>query len=300
MEQKLILRGRPVTFQDLNLIRSLVDQYQQQGRTFISKELCRIWNWHQPNGALKDMACRELLRCLEQKGLITLPLKKININRKPKKLSLPVLPLGFESQRHETHPLTGRLKEFLPIDLKMVRGSPEEALHNSLIHQYHYLGYRQIVGPCLKYMASIQSHPIACLSWGAAAWKVACRDQFIGWSPSTRSKNLFLVVNNTRFLILPWVRIPYLASHLLSQNIKVLASDWYRWYHYRPVLLETFVDTERFSGTSYKAANWLWVGRTQGRGKNDRNHQRILPIKEVFLYPLKKEFREILSHESHR
>ena len=293
MEEKLVLRGRPVTSQDVDLIRPLVRQYWERGRTFISKELCRIWDWHQPNGVLKEMACRELLRRLEQKGLIRLPPKKIDIDRRQKKPSLKVLP-------HQTHPLTGRLKEFLPIDLKMVRGSPQEALSNSLIHQYHYLGYRQTVGPCLKYMAYIQERPIACLSWGAAAWKVACRDQFIGWPPCTRSKNLFLIVNNTRFLILPWVRIPYLASHLLSQNIKVLASDWYRWYHYRPVLLETFVDTERFSGTSYKAANWLGVGRTQGRGKNDRNHQGILPIKEVFLYPLKKTFQEMLNHESDR
>jgi len=291
MEQKLIIRGRPITPHDLDLIRSVVHQYWQQGRTFISKELCRLWHWHQPNGALKDMACRELLRRLEQKGLIPLPLKKIQIDRRQKPLPLNVLP-------HETHPLTGKLKEFLPIDLKMVRGSPQEALYNRLIQQYHYLGYCQIVGPYLKYLAYIQGDPIACLSWGAAAWKVACRDQFIGWSPSTRSKNLFLIVNNTRFLILPWVRIPYLASHLLSQNIKVLASDWYRQYHYRPVLLETFVETERFSGTSYRAANWLWVGRTQGRGKNDRDHQQNLPIKELFIYSLKKEFREILNHES--
>jgi len=293
MEQRLILRGRPVTPQDLDLIRSLVYQYREQGRTFISKELCRIWNWHQPNGALKDMACRELLRRLEQKGLLRLPPPKIDIDRKQKKPFPKALP-------HETDPLTGRLKEFLPIDFKMIRGSPQEALSNSLIHQYHYLGYRQTVGPCLKYMAYIQNRPIACLSWGAAAWKVSCRDQFIGWSLSARTKNLSLIVNNTRFLILPWVRIPYLASHLLSQNIKVLASDWYRRYQYAPVLLETFVDSERFFGTSYRAANWLWVGRTQGRGKNDRDHQRALPVKEVFLYPLKKEFREILTYDDHR
>ncbi|MEW6374236.1 MAG: Druantia anti-phage system protein DruA [Thermodesulfobacteriota bacterium] len=292
MEQNLILRGRPITSQGLELIRSVVHQYWERGRTFISKELCRVWSWHQPNGALKDMACRELLRRLELKGLITLPPKKIDIDRRQKKLP----PRG---PPHETDLLTGRLKEFLPIDLRMVRGSPQEALHNSLIHQYHYLGYRQIVGPCLKYMAYIQNRPIACLSWGAAAWKVACRDRFIGWSASTRSSNLYLILNNTRFLILPWVRIPHLASHLLSQNIKVLASDWYRWYRYRPVLLETFVDVERFSGTSYRAANWFWVGRTQGRGKNDRDHQQDLPVKEVFLYPLRKEFREILNHESH-
>lgn len=292
MEPDLVIRGRQVTSPDLDLIRSLVDQYREEGRTFISRELCRIWNWKQPNGALKDMACRELLRRLDQKGLIHLPAKKIEVNRRRKRLPPPLVST-------QIHPLTGNLKEFLPLELKMVRGSPEEALHNSLLSRYHYLGYGQVVGPHLKYLASIQERPIACLSWGAAAWKVSCRDQFVGWSSSTRSKNLFLIVNNTRFLILPWIRIPGLASHLLSRNIKVLASDWYRWYQYSPILLETFVDQERFSGTSYRAANWLSVGRTQGRGKNDRDHQRALPVKEVFLYPLKKEFREILN-DDHR
>jgi len=293
MEQNLVIRGRQVTSQDIGLIRSLVDQYQQQGRTFISRELCRIWNWHQPNGALKDMACRELLRRLDQKGLIRLPAKKVDINRRRKRLSPHLL-------SPEIHPLTGKLKEFLPIDLKMVRGCPEEALHNSLVSRYHYLGYGQIVGAHLKYLAYIQKRPIACLSWGAAAWKVSCRDQFIGWSSGIRSKNLFLIVNNTRFLILPWIHMPGLASHLLSRNIKVLVSDWYRLYQYAPVLLETFVDRERFSGTSYRAANWLAIGRTQGRGKNDRDHQSVLSVKEVFLYPLKKAFREILNEDAHR
>lgn len=293
MEQNLVIRGRQVTPQDLGLVRSLVDQYQQQGRTFISRELCRIWNWHQPNGALKDMACRELLRRLDQKGLIRLPAKKVDINRRRKRLSPHLL-------SPEIHPLTGKLKEFFPIELKMIRGTPEEALHNSLVSRYHYLGYGQIVGPHLKYLAYIQKRPIACLSWGAAAWKVSCRDQFIGWSACIRSKNLFLIVNNVRFLILPWIRIPGLASHLLSRNIKALVSDWYRRYQYAPVLLETFVDRERFSGTSYRAANWRAVGRTQGRGKNDRDHQRVLSVKEVFLYPLNKAFREILNEDAHR
>ena len=293
MEQNLVIRGRQVTSQDIGLIRSLVDQYQRQGRTFISKELCRIWNWHQPNGALKDMACRELLRRLDQKGLIHLPAKKVDINRRRKRLSPHLL-------SPEIYPLTGKLKEFLPIELKMVRGCPEEALHNSLVSRYHYLGYGQIVGAHLKYLAYIQKRPIACLSWGAAAWKVSCRDQFIGWSSGIRSKNLFLIVNNVRFLILPWIRIPGLASHLLSRNIKALVSDWYRRYQYDPVLLETFVDRERFSGTSYRAANWLAIGRTQGRGKNDRDHQSVLSVKEVFLYPLNKAFREILNEDAHR
>jgi len=292
MEQGLVIRGRQVTSQDISLIRSLIDQHQQEGRTFISRELCQIWNWRQPNGALKDMACRELLCRLDQEGLIHLPAKKIDVNRRRKRLSPHLL-------SPDIHSLRGKLKEFLPIELRMVRGSPEEPLHNSLVSRYHYLGYRQIVGPHLKYVAYIEKRPVACLSWGAAAWKVACRDQFIGWSPSTRSKNLFFIVNNTRFLILPWIRIPHLASHLLSQNIKRLVSDWYRWYHYHPVLLETFVDRERFSGASYRAANWLAVGTTQGRGKNDRDHQSALSVKEVFLYPLNKAFREILNEDAH-
>ncbi len=291
MEQTLVLRGRRVTSQDIALIHSLIDQYQHQGRTFISRELCRMWKWYQPNGALKDMACRELLRRLDQKGLIRLPAKKIDINRRRKRLSLHLL-------SPESYPLTGSLKAFLPIDLKMVRGTSEEALHNSLVSRYHYLGYGQIVGPYLKYLAYIEDRPVACLSWGAAAWKVSCRDQFIGWSASTRNKNLCLIVNNTRFLILPWICIPGLASHLLSRNIKRLGSDWYQRYHYAPVLLETFVDRSRFSGTSYRAANWRSVGKTQGRGKNDRDHQSALPVKEVFLYPLVKAFREILHEDA--
>jgi hypothetical protein len=239
------------------------------------------------------MACRELLRRLDQKGLIHLPAKKIDVNRRRKRLSPHLL-------SPEIYPLTGKLKEFLPIELKMIRGTPEEALHNSLVSRYHYLGYGQIVGPHLKYLAYIQKRPIACLSWGAAAWKVSCRDQFIGWSSGIRSKNLFLIVNNVRFLILPWIRIPGLASHLLSRNIKVLVSDWYRRYQYAPVLLETFVDRDRFSGTSYRAANWLAIGKTQGRGKNDRDHQSVLSVKEVFLYPLNKAFREILNEDAHQ
>jgi hypothetical protein len=196
--------------------------------------------------------------------------------------------------------MVASLQELGPIDIRMVRATPWEPLYKGLLAAYHYLGYCRTVGEHLHYIAFHQDRPLTCMGWGAAAWKVLCRDQFIGWSPSTRSKNLWFIVNNSRFLILPWVRIPHLASHLLSQNIKVLPSDWYQWYHYRPVLLETFVEAERFAGTSYKAANWIRVGTTQGRGKNDRHHQNPVAVKEVFLYPLQKDFREILNHESDR
>lgn len=291
MKQKLTIRGRPVTPHDLDLVRSLVKHYWKRGRTFISRELCLHWKWYQQNGALKDMACRELLRRLEEKGLIALPPSR-------KKNGYKRVPLPPLVPPHETHPLEGRLQDFPPIDLKMVRGSDQESLFNGLVSRYHYLGYCQIVGPHLKYIAFIEERPAACLSWGAAAWKVACRDQFIGWSAQARKKNLPLILNNTRFLILPWVRISYLASHLLSQNIRTLSSDWYRWYNYLPILLETFVDSERFHGTCYKAANWINVGSTKGRGKNDRYNQKPLSVKDVFLYPLKKDFREVLTNEA--
>jgi len=288
MKQGVIIRGRLVTSDDVDLIRSLIDKYFKQGRTFISRELCRHWNWYQPNGALKDMACRELLRRLEKKGFVTLPPSRKKNHQKGRNLTIPP---------HETHPIEGKLKTFLPIKLLMVRGSPQETLFNGLIHKYHYLRYCQIVGPSLKYVAFIKAYPVACLGWGAAAWKVACRDQFIGWSSLVRKKNLSLIINNTRFLILPWVHIPNLASHLLSQNIKTISRDWQRLYNYQIALLETFVDTKRFEGTSYKAANWIYAGITKGRGKNDRYNQYPVSVKSVFLYPLITKFREVLGHE---
>ena len=177
----------------------------------------------------------------------------------------------------------------------MVRGSELKPLFNGFIETYHYLGYCQIVGAHLKYIAFAQERPLACLSFGSAAWKVSCRDQFIGWKPEIRSKNLHLIINNTRFLILPWVKVSYLASHLLSLLAKIIPSDWQRVYGYSPVLLETFVDKERFVGTSYKAANRIKVGTTSGRGKYDRCNKKNKPVKIVFLYPLNRYFRETLN-----
>ena len=169
----------------------------------------------------------------------------------------------------------------------MVRGSELKPLFNGFIETYHYLGYCQIVGAHLKYIAFAQERPLACLSFGSAAWKVSCRDQFIGWKPEVRSKNLHLIINNTRFLILPWVKVPYLASHLLSLLAKTIPSDWQRVYGYSPVLLETFVDKQRFLGT------------TSGWGKYDRYNKKNKPVKIVFLYPLNRYFREILNRSLH-
>lgn len=288
MKEKLIVRGRLVTPSDIVFIRSFIEKYHDKGRTFISKELCRYWNWRQPNGALKDMACRDFLSRLEKKGLITLPpSKSINHKRKAKRvISLPL---------HDKTPISSSLKEILPIEVKLVRWTVHESLFNGFLSAYHYLGYCQFVGAHLKYMAFSKQRPLACLGFAVAAWRLNCRDRFIGWDDETRKKNLHLISNNVRFLILPWVKVPHLASHLLSLIAKRISSDWQRVYGYPIVLLETFVEKQRFFGTCYKAANWLKVGETCGRGRNDRYKKKNKPIKAVFVYPLHKNFRLILN-----
>ena len=288
MKEKLIVRGCLVTPADIVFIRSFIEKYHDKGRTFISKELCRYWNWRQPNGALKDMACRDFLSRLEKKGLITLPpSKSINHKRKAKRvISLPL---------HDKTPISSSLKEILPIEVKLVRWTVHESLFNGFLSAYHYLGYCQFVGAHLKYMAFSKQRPLACLGFAVAAWRLNCRDRFIGWDDETRKKNLHLISNNVRFLILPWVKVPHLASHLLSLIAKRISSDWQRVYGYPIVLLETFVEKQRFFGTCYKAANWLKVGETCGRGRNDRYKKKNKPIKAVFVYPLHKNFRLILN-----
>lgn len=289
MEQKLIIRGRLLTTSDISFIRSLIKEHWDKGRTFISRELSRHWNWVQHNGSLKDMACRELLRRLEAKGYFQLPPRKIRRPTRTRNKRYYTVP------DHDHSPIEKDLKHISPVTITMVRWSEYEPLFNGLIQAYHYLGYCQTVGAHLKYIAFAQKRPLACLSWGAAAWKVSCRDQFIGWPHDLRTKNLHLIINNTRFLILPWVKVPCLASHLLSLSTKIVPYDWQKIYGYSPFLLETFVDRERFLGTCYKAANWLNLGTTSGRGKYDRYNKKNKPPKTVFLYPLNRHFREILN-----
>jgi hypothetical protein len=288
MREDFIVRGRLVTPSDVVFIRSFIEKYHDKGRTFISKELCRCWNWRQPNGALKDMACRDFLSRLEKRELITLPPpKSINHKRKGKRLiSLPL---------HDKTSISSSLKECLPIRIEPIRWTPHEPLFNTFLSAYHYLGYCQFVGAHLKYMAFSKQRPLACLGFAVAAWRLNCRDRFIGWDDEARKRNLHLIANNVRFLILPWVKVPHLASHLLSLIAKRISSDWKRVYGYPIVLLETFVEKERFFGTCYKAANWIKVGETCGRGRNDRYNQNKGPIKAVFVYPLHKDSHLILK-----
>jgi len=233
------------------------------------------------------MACREILLTLYRKGLISLPPGKHDGRNLKRNLFIPVV-------ETDQTPLQGKLSNLPPVKLKMVRNTSLEALYNSLVQQHHYLGYRQIVGNHLKYIAFIDERPVACLGWGSSSWSVNSRDSFIGWDKPTKEKNLQLVVNNTRFLILPWVSVKYLASKILALNAKRLCDDWLRIYNHSLYLLETFVEKNRFKGTCYKAANWIHVGETKGTAKRGHDHMYHGNIKDVYLYPLRKDFREKL------
>jgi hypothetical protein len=284
----LTIRKRTITDADLPLIQITVDRHWDRGRKHISKILCQEWNWRQPNGRLKDMACRELLLTLSRKGLITLPPRLISAHNEKRNRSIPVVEI-------EQNLLNGKPSQLPPVKLKLVRNTPLEPLYNSLLQQYHYLGYRQIVGNHLKYIAFIEEQPVACLGWGSAAWSVKSRDSFIGWDKPTKEKNLHLVANNTRFLILPWINVKYLASKILALNAKTISDDWLNIYNHPLSLLETFVEKDRFTGTCYKAANWTCVGHTKGTAKKGHDHLFHGKIKDVYLYPLRKKFKERLK-----
>lgn len=281
------IRGRHLNQNDLDEIRQITADHWDKGRTAISKILCQRWQWRQPNGQLKDMACRSLLLTLEKKGELTLPPRMQETYRFPRRADRRTYAI-------DTTEMAGAVSAFGSLTIKMVRQSPDEGLWDYLIGRYHYLGSPWIVGSSLKYLAYLDDRLVACLGWGSAAWKVASRDQLIGWNREQRERNLSQVVNNVRFLILPWVNVRHLASKVLALNTRQLERDWFAFYREPICLLETFVETGRFQGTCYRAANWAKVGETTGRGKYDRHYQRSEPVKAVFLYPLNKKFREQL------
>ncbi len=284
----LTIRKRTITEADLHIIQSTVDRHWGKGRKHISKVLCQQWNWRQPNGRLKDMACREVLLTLNRKGLIILPPRLISAHNDKRNRSIPVVSI-------DQIPLQGKPSALPPVKLKLVRNTTLEPLYNSLVQQHRYLGYRQIVGNHLKCMAFIGDRPVACLGWGSAAWSVKSRDSFIGWDKPTKEQNLHFVANNTRFLILPWIFVKYLASKILALNVKRISEDWLKTYNHPLYLLETFVEKDRFKGTCYKAANWIGVGQTKGTAKRGHDHLFHRNIKDVYLYPLRKDFRKKLG-----
>jgi hypothetical protein len=292
MEALLTYRGQRVTPDDVAFIRQLIAKNPGDSRRALSQKLCQAWGWRQPNGALRDMVCRGLMLALERAGHITLPARK----------RTPPNPLA---RRHkptpivlDPHPLHGPLSKILPLKIQQVRRTPLEPLCNSLIDQHHYLGYGQPVGEHLKYLVFAQRRPVACVLFSSAPRHLGCRDRFIGWTLPVRRQNLHLLAYQSRFLILPWVRVPHLASHLLGRLAKVLAADWQQLYQHPVYFLETFVHLERFAGTCYKAANWRYLGLTTGRGKDDLTHQPNRPRKAIFGYPLCRDFRRRLCQEA--
>jgi len=290
MENAFTFRNRAFSSADVGLGRQVIAEHPEEGRCALSKRLCLAWNWTQPNGQPKDMICRGLLLDLERKGAIHLPPRK----------KTPLNPFLHRSppERIEVDqtPINVPLRELFPISIRQVRRSPLEKLCNSLIQEHHYLGYTQPVGEHLKYMVFSGDRPVACLAFSSAAWHLGPRDHFIGWTPALREKNRHLLAYNTRFLIMPWVRVPHLASHLLAQCLKRLSKDWEVLYHHPVHWVETFVDSERFKGTCYQAANWIFLGQTTGRGKFDQARKPNRSIKDVYGYPLVRQFRKRLSN----
>jgi Domain of unknown function (DUF4338) len=282
-------RGRVITAKDIAFIRQLMAAYPRASRRALSAKLCEAWQWKQANGALRDMVCRGLLLMLHRAGEIELPPVRYT----------PPNPLAKREQpaamRIDTTPIQGSLSQLQPIEFQLVRRTPDEPLFNSLMEHHHYLGYEQPVGEHLKYVAWAQGRPIACLAWSSAPRHLGSRDRFIGWSAAARRRNLHFLAYNTRFLILPWIEVPHLASHLLGRMAKRLSEDWERLYQHPIYFLETFVDPTRFRGTCYRAANWILLGPTTGRGKDDQTNRPNRSIKEVLGYPLTRRFRELLQ-----
>jgi hypothetical protein len=285
----LSYRGRKVTEQQIASIGEMIRAKAGISRWKLSRELCEAWQWKQANGALCDMVCRGLLLALDRAGHIQLPPVRRNTRNHLAERQRP------EPVIADKRPVRGPLAALRgAIEFQQVRRTAEEALFNSLMEQYHYLGYEQPVGEHLKYLVTANGQAISCLALSSAVRHLGCRDRFIGWDQQTRKRNIHLIGYNTRFLILPWVEVPYLASHLLSRMAARISADWEKLYAHPVHLLETFVDSERFAGTCYRAANWVVLGYTTGRGKNDLTHQPNRSRKQVLAYPLQRRFRDLL------
>jgi uncharacterized protein DUF4338 len=282
-------RGRIITPADITFIQQLIEANPGLSRRKLSAKLCEAWDWKQANGALRDMVCRGMLLMLHRAGKIQLPAVKKRPNnplaRRPR--PSPVL--------IDTTPIQGALKPLQPVHIEQVRRTGDEKLYNSLIEQHHYLSYEQPVGEHLKYVVWSQGRPIACMAWSSAPRHLGCRDRFIGWDSHARRRNIRFIAYNTRFLIVPWVQVPHLASHILGRIAQRVSPDWEALYSHPIYFLETFVDPERFRGTCYRAANWVLLGETTGRGKDDQTKRPNRSIKQLLGYPLTPRFRELLG-----
>ena len=278
--------GRDFSTTEIARIVQLIADNPEYHRANLSREVCRILQWYKADGGLKEMSCRVAMLRMHADGLIELPT--------PRRTKPALLPFCSTSATDPKEPILHPVHNLGALSLHLI-GRNNSSLWNEYIGRYHYLGYTPLPGAQLRYFVLLDQQVIALLGFGAAAWQAAPRDDYIGWTHSLRKRHLPLVVNNARFLILPWVQVKNLASKILAMAVKQLPIDWQNQYQITPVLMETFVETNRFAGTCYKAANWIHVGTTKGRGKLGPSGKQSVPIKDLLLYPLQKDFRRILT-----
>ena len=283
--------GRDFSEEELSLIRKLIVARPDANRAQLSRIVCEHMNWLRPGGGLKDMSCRVAMLRMQDDGLLNLPApQRTNGNGKPSRRRT-------SHAEPEQHDIILSLPELRETRLNIVDGRQESLLWNEFIDRYHYLRYQPLRGDQIRYIARAKDKIVAVLGFGAAVWKTAPRDNLIGWTVEQRRNNIHLLVNNIRFLILPWVHTKNLASRILSMATKRIAEDWEERYGYRPVLMETFVESQRFHGTAYKAANWMYLGETTGRGRLEMERKSRLPPKAIFVYPITKDFRSQLCSD---
>jgi len=281
-------RGRVITHADVEFIRQLIAAHPSSSRRALSHKLCEAWNWRQQNGQVRDMVCRGLLLMLDRARLIELPAPQWRPHK-------PARRTVISSVEIDGTPIQGELHSLVPLRFEQVRRSADEPLFHSLLQQHHYLGYTRPVGEHLKYLVYSGERVVAALAWSSAAHGLSCRDRFIGWSPATRRQNRHLLAYNSRFLVPPWVRVPHLASHVLGRMVRQLSQDWQRMYQHPIYFVETFVEPARHRGSCYRAANWIILGETSGRGHRCPTQRANRPVKLVLGYPLVKRFRELLQ-----
>ena len=286
--------SRPkVTEEILQTITQVIEENPDWGRTRLSTHLCEIWDWRVPGGSYKDISCRDFLRALDKEGRIQLPEPKKATQWKPRR--------DIAHIEHNVTEIDCGLERLRPLEVTLVKNGDELAEFKSLLSQYHYLGFDRTVGENMKYIVrSKDGISLVCFLFGSAAWSCYGRDAYIGWTREQCSSGLHLLTNNTRNLVVPWVNVPNLASHTLALVARSVSSDWETKYGHPIHLLETFVECGRFRGSCYKAANWICVGRTKGRGRDDRTHERALPAKDIYLLPLSRRWRANLSNNTMR
>lgn len=285
----LSYRGRHIRAADVAFLRELIAQNPALSRRRLSVKVCEAWQWRQPNGQLRDMVCRGLLLVLHRGGHLELPAKRCA----PPNNAIAHRCVAA-SATPDTTPITGTVASLGPLTIQLVRRREGETLFAQLLGKYHYLGYSRPVGEHLKYLVLAGERPLACLAWSSAPRQLDLRDRFVGAPKEAYRHNLHQIAYNSRYLILPWVQVPHLASHLLGRIARRLSADWQELYHHPIQLLESFVDTGRFRGTCYRAANWICLGRSQGRGTKSKRGQPDCSIKELWVYPLGKDFRQQL------